>query len=88
LFIHSFVPTMDKLDLYLEGYFPENIQQVACGATGSIAVGMQVAGIIGGIISVSKAGELSNLLPNEHSISMGMYHTAKPFPIKPDDSIF
>jgi len=82
LFIHSFVPTMEKLSLYLNGYFPENIQQVACGATGSIAVGMQVAGIIGGIISVSKAGEFADMLPNEHSISLGMYHTSRPFKIK------
>ena len=79
VFVHAFAPTRENVGHYLDNFFPRVTENVACGETGTAAVGMQVASIVSSTIARTKAGQQISMFPNEHSISMGLYHTAKRF---------
>jgi hypothetical protein len=79
IFFHAFKPAEGEVAHYLENYFPETVATVACGETGTAAVGMQVAALVGGTMLRSNAGEHITAFPEEHSVSLGMYHAAKRF---------
>lgn len=78
-FIHVFSPTIDMVDHYLATCFPEVNVDVACGATGTTAMGMQVAALVGSLLTLSKGGAQVDLLPNEHTITLGLGHEIKSF---------
>lgn len=79
VFFHAFSPDRENVEHYIGNYFPEVVAEIACGETGTAAVGMQVASLVCGTMLRSNAGEHIALFPGEHSVSLGLYHTAKPF---------
>jgi hypothetical protein len=78
-FIHAFRPNKANYDKYIANYFPAVLAQVACGATGTIAMGMQVASVIGSLLALTRGGEDANLIPGDHEIHLGLGHIAKMF---------
>ena len=78
-FVHVFRPTTQMVDHYLATCFPETTVDAACGATGTTSMGMQVASLVGSLLTLSKGGELVDLLPNEHTINLGLSHEVKSF---------
>lgn len=81
LFLHSFPPTEEAVRHYLDNFFPEAIEQVACGATGTVAVGLQVASLVASLVALTKGGVNANCIPNEHEAAIGLSYLAKAWPL-------
>lgn len=79
LFLHAFEPTGRAVAHYLDNYFPESVESVACGATGTMLMGMQVATLAGSLLTLSKGGDFPRLIPGEHEVFLGTAHIAKPW---------